>query len=543
MTAFASGNLHAQNPATTQPKDTVMNRTVVVEQEYIPEIKDAQKVNVLPQVAEPAVSKKEVQYDTTASPATAIPVGTMPSYTALEAQPSITPGYVRAGYGNYGNLDLLANYLFNLSKRDKLNARFGMNGMDGKLGEQLPSTGKKWNARYYRTQADVAYTHQFDKLDLHIGGDFGLSNFNFLPDGVNRKQKFTSGGLHAGVHSTDEAAPLRFSAEANLLLYGRQHGLVPNEELPPAGNLDETLLHTKLSVGGIISDKQTITIGAEMNNFWYGGYAKNSYTALGLNPYYELTNDDWRLHVGAHVDLSLGFDKLLHVAPDVTAQYLFSDSYVLYAQATGGKQINDFRRLETLCPYGEFSTRPYDTYEQLNAQLGFKASPFPGIWFNVFGGYQNLKNDLASIILETENLHSLRFVQGHTDNFYLGGKVSYEYKDLFSLSAAYTYRSWNAKSNDLLLAMKPVSEASLNLGIHPISALRLNVGFDYLGRKGVLNYKVVAVSDLHADVSYYLFKGVSVYARLHNLLNKKYSYYLDYPTEGLNFLGGLSFRF
>lgn len=31
---------------TTQPKDTTMNRTVVVEQEYNPDIMDASKVNI-----------------------------------------------------------------------------------------------------------------------------------------------------------------------------------------------------------------------------------------------------------------------------------------------------------------------------------------------------------------------------------------------------------------------------------------------------------------------------------------------------------------
>ena len=48
---------------------------------------------------------------------------------------------------------------------------------------------------------------------------------------------------------------------------------------------------------------------------------------------------------------------------------------------------------------------------------------------------------------------------------------------------------------------------------------------------------------LHIGASYNVFKGVSVYAQVHNLLNKKYQYYLGYPTEGFNFLGGLSFRF
>ena len=47
---------------TTQPKDTTMNRTVVVEQEYNPDIMDASKVNVLPKVEEPTVSKKNVEY-------------------------------------------------------------------------------------------------------------------------------------------------------------------------------------------------------------------------------------------------------------------------------------------------------------------------------------------------------------------------------------------------------------------------------------------------------------------------------------------------
>ena len=46
-------NLQAQN---TQPKDTTMNRTVVVEQEYNPDILDASKVNVLPKVEEPTVT-------------------------------------------------------------------------------------------------------------------------------------------------------------------------------------------------------------------------------------------------------------------------------------------------------------------------------------------------------------------------------------------------------------------------------------------------------------------------------------------------------
>ncbi len=124
-------------PSALKPKPPnrrirTMTRTVVVEQEYNPDIMDASKVNVLPKVEEPTVSKKEVEYATTFFPATSVPAGLMRPYTGKETQPGSTPGYVRAGYGNYGNLDILANYLFRLSEKDKLNVRFQMDGMDGR---------------------------------------------------------------------------------------------------------------------------------------------------------------------------------------------------------------------------------------------------------------------------------------------------------------------------------------------------------------------------------------------------------------------------
>lgn len=57
--------VHAQQ----QAKDSTVNRTVVVEQEYTPDIPDASKINVLPQVEAPTANKKAVEYDVTLVPA------------------------------------------------------------------------------------------------------------------------------------------------------------------------------------------------------------------------------------------------------------------------------------------------------------------------------------------------------------------------------------------------------------------------------------------------------------------------------------------
>ena len=534
-----------------QSKDTTMNRTVVVEQEYNPIILDASKVNVLPKVEEPVVNKKEVEYAISSTPASNIPVGTMQAYTGKEVQPTSKPGYVRAGYGNYGNLDLLGNYLFHLSSRDKLNVNFSMDGMNGTL--DMPyGDARKWDAHYYRTRAAIDYLHQFGKIDLSVAGHFGLSNFNYEPYGFSfKKQKFTSGDLHFGVKSTDETMPLQFNAETNLMLYDRQHNQF-------FGGVNETQIRTKAIVSGNISDEQQISIAFKMNNLIYNNKRDfyneeiksifKSRTVVDLNPYYELNNDDWRLHLGANVDFSFGNDKSFRVSPDVTIQYVFSDSYVVYANATGGRQLNDLRRLETYNPYSDPSNEMRDTYEQLNATLGFKASPVTGLWFNIYGGYQDLKNNLASAAIANYSGSYLQLLQGNMHNIYAGAEASYSYKDIISFTASGIYRDWKTaktenNSGDQLLYYMPSFEANFKVDIRPISSVLINLGYQHITREKIGNERVDPVGNLYLGGSYEVFEGISIYVRANNLLNKDYQYYPGYPTEGINFMGGVSFRF
>lgn len=546
-----------------QPKDTTLNRTVVVEQEYNPIITDASKVNVLPKVEQPVVNKKEVEYAVSSTPASDIPAGTMQAYTGKETQPVTPPGYIRLGYGNYNNLDAYANYLFRLSDRDKLNVNFNMRGMNGELDMPSYRTSKpdEWDAFYYRTRASIDYLHQFNRIDLDIAGHFGLSNFNYRPYSVFNKQKFTSGDAHVGLKSTDETLPLQFRAETNLMLYSRQQGYIQSNQ-----SVTETLIRTKADVTGAINDEQLVGIAAEMNNLLYdprqfGSQNETLFfnrTTVNLNPYYELNSDSWRLHIGANVDLSFKNGKGFYASPDIDLAYIFSDSYVLYAKATGGRLLNDFRRLEQENPYAGFSHPITDTYEQVDARIGFKASPATGLWFNLFGGYQNFKNDLYPMMGDLVGGQGGVFTdysQTNSNNFQAGAQISYAYKDLFSFSADATYYHWDADDltldsetvnyNDALL-MKPEFKIGLQVEARPIPALLLNIGYQYIYRAEpyyFIQKRLSAVNNLSFGASYYLFKGVSIYAKADNLLNQEYQYYLDYPTQGINFVGGLSFRF
>ncbi|NDV60020.1 TonB-dependent receptor [Bacteroides sp. 519] len=516
-----------------------MNRTVVVEQQYNPDIMDAQKVNVVPKVEEIKVSPRTVVYDNKLSLATSFPAETMGVYAAKEEQENPMRGYVRLGYGAYGNLDAHANYLFTPSGNDKLNILFDMDGRSGKL--RMYDSDNKWKSHYYRTKAQVAYTHQFKTVDMDIAGDFGLSNFNNHPNSPTRQKKFTSGAGHLGFKSTDDNLPVLFNAETNLMLYSRAYNFINNGDA-----LKESLIRTKADVTGLITDEQTISLGVEMNNRFLNQDYKNS-TSILLNPYYELKNNNWKLHVGANADFAFGFGDKFSFSPDVVINYIFSDSYIVYAKATGGRMMNDFRRLEMYNPHGELhTTQLKDSYEQINASAGFKASPFAGVWFNFYAGYQKIKNDLfceLEFVEPTRTDPAMFYNYTNTSNVFVGGDLSYNYKDMFILGLNAKYYNWDA-DNELAYLLKPAFDFGIQLDFKPFKALNIGLDYSYTQRaKATDMERLKAVNNLNIGATYEIFENIGIYARATNVFNTKHAYYLNYIDQGMSFLGGMSFRF
>ena len=536
-------------------KDTTLARTVVVEQEYDPNIRDAAKVNVLPRIEEPTVSKKAVEYNETLQPASRLPIGTMRPYVIREKQDKTKAGYARLGYGIYNNLDARANYLFTLSQKDRLNVTFAMDGRNGDLdmGEGV----EDWKSRYYRTQARVDYLHNFRTLNLNVAGNFGLHNFNLQPGMTANKQKFTSGDVHVGVASTDKNLPVQFKAETNLMFYQRQNGFTYDRPLKDIG---ETLLRTKANVQGSISEKSSIGLGFDMDNFIYDGltYGTNNgtqnYSEIELAPHYLFHNNGWDIRLGMRMNIVLGvrngnllLDRLLP-APDVKIQYTFAVSYQIYAQATANRQTNDFRRLERINPYANLPYFGTSTYEWVNAALGFKASPVEGLWFHVYGGLQSLLNDMYAA--ENYNASSSHmsgwpacFYQDDIYNGYAGLDLTYSYRDIVTFSGKGIFHHWENEASQAHLYLKPTFELYLNLDVRPMEALTINLGHEFISREGESSWKAKSVNNLYAGATYELFDGISIYAQAENLLNKHYLVYYGCPAQSIRFLGGVSFRF
>lgn len=524
--------------AQEEKKDSIVERTVVVEQEYTPVIGEASKINLLPKVEQPAAQNKKVEYVYSNSPVSRIPLYSMPIVMGKEKESSWKRFYLRLGAGNKGNIDTHANANLNLSAKDILNITLHYGGNNGKVETQYDD--REWKEKLYHGYGQAAYTHQFNQLDLLLGGKISSLNFSYAPNDLRHRddQKIFSGSGFAGVRSHRGDDRIAYHAIADVRSTSEKDMF--NQ------TLRETLLRLQGGVVAPIADEHFVKVEGTVRSYSYNNKALfDNYAGFDFVSAYLLKSDDWNIEAGANIGFASGYDTKFRIAPDVSVNYTLADDYILFAEAKGGKVYNDFEELYRKCLYGTVNSQQLATFIPLNTRLGIKGSPMEGLHFSVYGGYEKRVNDLVfasdvSLASVIDN-DILLYKNLNTHTPYAGAEVSYNVKDIFGVTLSGIYRNWKMDKPDRLLyerflEYKDNSELNAHLYFCPISPLKLS--FDYRWADRQQNVK--DINSLSMGVDYQLLDKVHLYAKVNNLLNQKYFQCSHYQVQGINFLGGVS---
>lgn len=527
-------------------KDSTLNRTVVVENQYNPEVMDAFKVNVMPEVEEPAAPKQAIQYATDRHPLGAWKATPMEAMSREWAQKGADRGYVRLAYGNLNNVDLKGSYLWDISSKDQLGVMASLYGRNGEIPHFL--SPDDWKSRFYRTDVSLDYRHDFRSVALKLGGAFASQVFNYMPS-LNEDvetwpttQRYTLGEGYVGVVSRDKDLPIQFGLQTGLRsfstrydTYYMRHG-------------SENIVHTEGFMAGNINDEQQVGVGLEMDNLIHD-VSQQDYTLVQLIPYYTLQNEALRLRLGAHVDFQTANGSGLKAAPDVKLEYTFADSYVVYVNLLGGSRLNDFRRLNDFSPYWVVAQQMKTSYTPLDAKLGLKASPVTGLGFELYGGYRITKNELFAVpgglVTDKQNVFYTGIWQDKGKVGYGGASVSYAYRDWVDFSLSGAYYNWTVtEGNEGLLQLKPQAKVDFGIRAKVVKDCHALLSYNYERRQkmGELG-RASDVNNLSVGAEYELLNRFNVFARLNNLLNKTYATEAGYPVEGFHFMAGISCRF
>ncbi len=257
------------------------------------------------------------------------------------------------------------------------------------------------------------------------------------------------------------------------------------------------------------------------------------------------------------LDLSAGFNvagdgdsgRGVKIYPAIEGGYRINSGIRVYAGFEGDVEMNTF---ESMARENAWLTRGFDlrnTEKKSDFYGGTNMQLFDGLNLDVKASYASL-NDLTFItndIIDSTRFNIL-YDGGTTDRLNISSSLNFVKKDLIRSALTFNYYSYSL--NTLAEAWhRPDFTIDFNNTIYPIDRLVLTVDFYYMAGLIGLNGETAQsqeledIYDLNFGARYAINQRIGVFLKLNNLFGKEYQRYLNYPSRGIQALGGVSFTF
>lgn len=564
----------AQNVTT----DSVINRSVTVERDFQPVIKDAGKIIAMPKEIEPEIEKSKPAYADFTTPVKV-------KYTVKALDPEILVhqphdaknGFLRLGIGY--PLNTLGDFMYPLLKNKNNRLDFSLNHL-----------GAFSDFKHSKTTASLQYDHIFDNFSIFAGVKGSHDFFNYygrwfgndttfiLADAA---QKFPNAIYNSPDNS--EISLYNLSGMAMDETHWRLKTHVGAKSLPQSygvkylfdveynifKSVKEVMNENQIALNGIFEvpfDDNFLGMNLNINNISYDINSNLSfpktYSVLKFNPYYKITGDVGYLKLGVKTGISSNFGQTFTPSPDVEVQWNAIREYLaLYGGITGDLQINTMNKMYDENRYLSSPIRINDTYTPIDAFAGIKFKPAYNFLIDIFGNYKIIDNQYFFVNREYKiyqavtglpnklsNIFQNRFdiMYANTIQKTVGMRADYHYKNVFNLYLKGAYNVWDV--NDQQYAWQ-LPNWDVNFGSSANITHELNVStqiFFQNGRYAKLGTNAVKMTptlDLNLGASYTYSNWLSFFAKANNLLNRHYDYYYGYEVQGINAMIGAAISF
>ncbi|MCP9610500.1 hypothetical protein [Coprobacter tertius] len=482
-----------------------LTREMTIEKDFTPIVRDASKINVLPEVEAPKVNKTTIQYVDWLVPVTIVPqLQTLPAAEFGTSFPyKVKNGYADLSMGNYLNASASAGYRFLDTEKDRLNIWFRHFSTHGKVKylekELVEAYGlnKKASPKRSDNLLNVSYQHRFDRLVWSLGGNYRYNLFNYygMPlspafygamkdnlQGYGRNQIVNQWDVYSAIESQDKNNELKYRITAGFGRYANRLGALCTYPGSAENNL-----FAKVELVAPIDENNAIGIDGKVDYLFYTHAPLiDNYAMVTLNPYYNMENDRIKFRLGVNADFSANDGTVVRFAPDIYFRWMFVDNFFLYSNLTGGKKLHTFTSLAKENIYFNPSQKPSGSYTPADWTLGFRSNFFKSFTFDLFGGIKTVTSALfdyqafegydydGTVTLSGENTfftdmsRSTISYQGiDAVNWNAGVKLEYRYFDILNASLQWKHNYWRQRKDGKaqIWSGRPVDELDLSLGL------------------------------------------------------------------------------
>ncbi|MDN3670880.1 TonB-dependent receptor [Echinicola jeungdonensis] len=273
---------------------------------------------------------------------------------------------------------------------------------------------------------------------------------------------------------------------------------------------------------------------------------------LKASPYLEFKNEKFKLLAGANIILENdeipGKSSSAHLFPRLKANYQLEEEFGLYASFEGDVQRNTYYSFVQENPYLGPSEKLLNTIQDFKATGGIKGNINDAFTYKFAISYGQY--DQMHFYGNHEN-DSTRFqvVYDSTTNVlnYKGG-IGYEFDKIYQLNAEVNYYHYSLES--LTGAWhRPKWTLDVRNQFTPDARWLIQANAKVMGGINAINFQSDRTStlnpiiDLQVKADYKLTDQFSLFVEGNNLLHQRNQRFWNYPSRGIQGIGGLTFKF
>ncbi len=557
--------------------DKLGTETVTVVRSYTPTVSDAYKIKSLPELNDSiALQKKPVTYSINSVPVASTFTPSKGKAAAVEraAPEKLFNSYASMALGNYNNA-LADLYISRDFDRGSKRLDVGLNHRSSR--GQLDAT--PLDTDFYNTALDLTWSQRERDWNWSAGAglEHRLYNWYGLPEGVfdppalaglDPTQNYMRGQLEGKVHFEDtyftDARVLarRFWDAADS--WENRLKLEPKFEFPVT---EETF-----SLGVLLDYVGGRFANADQSEFTNSGPFEYRFLQTGLHPSLLLLRDDLKLELGARLVFGLDLEQNennFYIYPAVKASYnLMDETVIAFGGVEGGLQQNSYYDYSVENPFVAPTLAVHPTDRQYEAYLGLKGQLTPDLSYTVKGSYTT-ENFRPLYILNPQNEargdekaynygNSFRVFYDDLRTIAIFGELQLSLNRNFSMGVSGSAYDYGTETENPAWNLPDV-EARLFLDYQIGSGWYLGANLFYVGQRedfssvalpntDPLLYPATLLTldgffDANLQLGYHVNEQLSLFAKASNLANNSYQRWAQFPVQGFQVLGGVSYKF
>lgn len=565
--------------------ENIGTETVTVTKAYTPTISDAFKIRSIPNLSDSiTLQKKKIDYSIFSVPvaSTFTPAKGTASKVKKIPPPVLYNSYASAGGGNPANvmgkfytsrtIDRESGYTIGLEHNSSRADIDGVVLNNFYSNSELEGSFKKRDSDY-DWGVDLGLQHQLYNWYGTPLGFFDNEPGTPAIDQVNVRQNYFMGELGAHINLEDsyfKSTEIKYRRFWDAVKSGENRIIfIPEFEFPVA---DETF-GIKFKVDYVNGSFENNRLSDTENTTGID----YSHLQVGVSPRLTMLRDNLTLNLGVNLVYGLNgerSDSNFYVYPVVTASYrLLDEVAIAYGGIEGELVQNSYYGFVEENPYISPTQVIAPTDKQYDAYLGLRGQLIPNLSYNVKASYKaengkalfklNPRNDFRTDEKQYNlgNSFELFSIDGVTlgddvKTFSVFGELNVDVNRNFTLGVNAEYFNYSTETDNPAWNL-PDLTGSLFLDYQIGKKWYLGANLFYVGERE--DFSSLAVQngqptdltiinlesyfDANAHIGYRVTDQLSLFLRGANLANNNYQRWANFQVQGLQLLGGATYKF